>query len=275
MEQTIRLTPTSSDAETPSTYAMEPGRTESAQQPLLRRTRSVTIMKRQDAAIDPLIISPLFYNAFNTTVLLQNATSQGYTVGITGTHPRSGKTVVAANLALSIALSTQRKTVVVDMQLARPQLHKAFGVTRAPGLLDAFDEHAIALWETHVPDLYLLTAGMRKTAAGGSDPRVVSRNGRRPASQTALRLDDIAAFRDVLISLREQFECIVLDLPSIRESSYPAAYGAYIDGYVVVAQKDVTTKEDLDACFRQMKEHQLLGLVFNKGEKPPRRRWFR
>jgi Mrp family chromosome partitioning ATPase len=275
MEQTIRLTPVTPAPETSSTFTMESGRADMPQQPLLRRTKSVTIMKRQDAPVDPLVISPLFYNAFNTNLLLQNAGTQGYTVGIAGMKQNSGKTVVAANLALSVALSTQRKTVLVDMHLARPQLHKAFGVSRAPGILDAFDEQAIALWETHVPDLYLLTAGMRKAPGGGADPRVVSRNGKRTVSQTALRLDDIAAFRDVLVSLREQFEFIVLDLPCMRESTFPAAYGAHVDGYVVVVQKDVTSKEELDACLRQMKEGQLLGFVLNKGGKRQRKGWFR
>jgi polysaccharide biosynthesis transport protein len=59
------------------------------------------------------------------------------TILVTGPDPDSGKTTVAANLALSIALSG-RRTLLLDADLRRPRIHALLEVSQGPGLTDIF-----------------------------------------------------------------------------------------------------------------------------------------
>jgi Mrp family chromosome partitioning ATPase len=57
------------------------------------------------------------------------------TILVTSVAPQEGKTLVAANLAVTFAREGAR-VLLVDCDLRRPRLHKMFQVTRAPGLVE-------------------------------------------------------------------------------------------------------------------------------------------
>ena len=80
---------------------------------------------------------------------------------VTGTAPQEGKTTTLVNLAKLLAVSGE-KTVVVDFDLRRAQLHSRLGLTREPGLTDFFVKHEdldALIRPTRVPNLFALTAG--------------------------------------------------------------------------------------------------------------------
>jgi capsular exopolysaccharide synthesis family protein len=82
---------------------------------------------------------------------------------ITSPGPNDGKSLVAANLALSFAEAGYR-TLLVDGDIRRGQLHTVFGVERVPGLIDHLRGTAGAaetLRPTSSPNLTLLTSGTR------------------------------------------------------------------------------------------------------------------
>ncbi|HUT52996.1 MAG TPA: GNVR domain-containing protein [bacterium] len=54
---------------------------------------------------------------------------------ITSSAPREGKSLIAANLAASMAMDG-KKTVIVDADLHRPYMHKAFGKDKHTGVFD-------------------------------------------------------------------------------------------------------------------------------------------
>lgn len=57
------------------------------------------------------------------------------TILVTSVAPQEGKTLVAANLAVTFAREGAR-VLLVDCDLRRPRLHKMFQVSRAPGLVE-------------------------------------------------------------------------------------------------------------------------------------------
>ena len=73
-----------------------------------------------------------------------------------------GKTLTAANLALTFSESYHRNVLLIDADLRRPSLHTMFKVRGAPGLnegLTAADEPKLPLHEVS-PRLTILPAGM-------------------------------------------------------------------------------------------------------------------
>jgi uncharacterized protein involved in exopolysaccharide biosynthesis len=54
---------------------------------------------------------------------------------LTSSAPQEGKSLIASNLAASMALDN-KKTLIIDGDLHRPSIHKMFKLTRQPGLFD-------------------------------------------------------------------------------------------------------------------------------------------
>jgi len=83
--------------------------------------------------------------------------------------PGEGKTFMAINLAFSMAMEKDLHVVLVDGDVAKPQISKMFGVDAERGLLDAVIDPAIELERlilpTDVPNLFLLPAGTRSDRA--------------------------------------------------------------------------------------------------------------
>ncbi|HUN74839.1 MAG TPA: hypothetical protein VMU40_10025 [Steroidobacteraceae bacterium] len=83
--------------------------------------------------------------------------------------PAEGKTFTAVNLAFSMTLEKDLEVVLVDGDVAKPQISKMFGVDAEPGLLDAATDASVDLERlilpTDVPNLFLLPSGARSDEA--------------------------------------------------------------------------------------------------------------
>ncbi len=102
--------------------------------------------------------------------LLANATGKGASVVpngnrimVTSAMPGEGKSFTAVNLAMSIAMELDYRVLLVDADVARPSLMKAFGLPAGPGLLDLLlsdkVEMSDVLLRTNVDKLSLLPSG--------------------------------------------------------------------------------------------------------------------
>jgi exopolysaccharide/PEP-CTERM locus tyrosine autokinase len=88
---------------------------------------------------------------------------------VTSAMPGEGKTFTSINLAFSMAMEKDLHVVLVDGDVAKPQVSKMFGVGSERGLLDAVIDPAIELERlilpTDVPNLFLLPAGTHSDQA--------------------------------------------------------------------------------------------------------------
>src|SRR6185436_18338695 len=84
----------------------------------------------------------------------------GRTLLVTSSESGEGKTVIAANLAVSLARLNQR-VLLIDADLRRPRLHEIFGGDEGPGLTDVLLGKAsnAAFRKTNVSRLWLMPAG--------------------------------------------------------------------------------------------------------------------
>ncbi len=144
---------------------------------------------------------------------------------VTSCQPREGKTTVSLNLALSLA-SSGRRTLLVDADLRRPSLHRAFGVDGTPGL-----------WE------YL---------AGGSDWSLLARDTGQsnldvmPAGRATGNPSDALAssrMREFLAGAERSYDSVVLDsLALFLNAADARILGSLVDGVLVVVRSGVTPR---------------------------------
>ncbi len=228
---------------------------------LVRLIKTIVINPERGKFVDDNVIKFKYYNSFNYSTLARESDSGTLTLGVTSPRPKDGKTLVACNLAVSFAMGTQKKTILVDLNVLNPCLHSIFGVRQSPGLSEALTNGAIHVSPTAIENLSVLSAG-HHIASHHHQPAQVG--GSSAVLTSPFGLDQLTAFRDVLYSLEQEFELIIVDMPSINNEGVPVLFANYFNGLLVVIDSGKTRQEDLDRMFHHVNERQVLGFIFNR-----------
>ena len=93
------------------------------------------------------------------------AIERGQLILICSAHPNEGKTFSSVNLALSMASETEIEVVLVDADVAKPEVLSTLGLPGGPGLMDALANPKLdveqLLIHTDIPNLSVLPAGLQ------------------------------------------------------------------------------------------------------------------
>src|SRR5437773_7983081 len=102
-----------------------------------------------------------YRNLRSSLLYMTEATERPKTILVTSSVPDEGKSVTAANLAITIAHAGSR-VLLVDADLRKGVLHRRFGLAAEPGVSEALAKGlnwAEATQPTKVPNLSLLARG--------------------------------------------------------------------------------------------------------------------
>jgi polysaccharide biosynthesis transport protein len=168
-------------------------------------------------------------------------------IQVTSPVPGDGKSTVAANLAISMAQSG-RKTLLLDCDMRRPRLAKLIGVREDIGLTNI------------LAGKLKLEEAIQPSAVANMD---VLTCGRRPGHPAELLLSD--DFVDVVNSLRDQYDYIIMDTPPILAVSDPANASACSDGIILTLRlrRNLRPIAIRAAQMLQSVNANLLGVVIN------------
>ena len=178
-----------------------------------------------------------FFQAYNAAkMILITSPTQG-----------NGKTTIAVNLALSLAMSGQ-KTILVDSDLRRPAVHTALKISKAPGLADVIrNEQTLSAARRN-----LKSRNIEVLAAGNIPQNITEVIGSKR----------IAA---VLADLRDDFDVVIVDAPPLVISdAYNLA--AKVDGVILVLEPGLTQEDQAKVIKDQLNRAgaRVIGVVFNK-----------
>jgi polysaccharide biosynthesis transport protein len=205
---------------------------------------------------EPLLhagVPPNFAEAFRalrTNVLFSAANGGSRSLVVTSTGPGEGKTMVAANLAISLAQTGQR-VVLIDADMRRPRVHEMFRQQQEPGLSNLLVGHAAAsttIRKSGVPGLWLLTAGHIPP---------------NPAE-----LLGSTRFQEFIELLSQHFDSIIIDSPPIMAVTDAAIAATAATGLVFVVGAEMTSRQAARAAIEQLENGKpiFLGAVLNRVE---------
>ncbi len=160
--------------------------------------------------------------------------------------PGEGKSLTAANLALTLAESYQKRVLLVDADLRRPSLHEIFGIHNATGLTERLERgpaQGIRVLEVS-PRLFLLPSG---------------RPVEDPTSLLASTL-----MRGVLQAGRLEFDWVILDTPPIGLLTDAKLVSEMADGVVLVVEAVRTHYPDILRAITMIGRERVLGTVLNR-----------
>jgi polysaccharide biosynthesis transport protein len=182
-----------------------------------------------------------------TSIMLSVSGRPPAAIMITSANPSEGKTMVASNLALSLALNG-RSTVIIDCDLRKPRVHNIFDLIAQPGLTNYLTGNATReeiLRTTTIPNLLVIPAG--------------------PQSPTPSNLLNSEIFKDLLGQLRQEFNHIIVDTPPILGFSDARIVSVLVDGALLVTKYNSTHKSAARAAIQLLNQINapLMGGVLN------------
>ena len=188
------------------------------------------------------------FRALRSNVQFALVNSAGKKLQVTSTVPNEGKSYIASNLAITMALDG-RRVVLVDADLHRPTAHDRFGAKRQPGLTNVLvGETTVqnALQDVGIENLQLLSAGALPP---------------NPAE-----LLNSPAMVEVMKELEAMADLVIFDTPPLLATSDSQLMSAKMDGVVFVMQMGSVARSGTVRAFELLKQANanLIGVVFNK-----------
>jgi Mrp family chromosome partitioning ATPase len=173
-------------------------------------------------------------------------------IAVTSPTAGCGKTFVALNLALSVARQPERSSLLVDMDLKRPQVASCLGIGKGPGLTDVLAGQA-ALSDV----IDQVVVGSVRCAVLRSGEGSIEDSSEWTASR---------AMTGVLEDLRRDYRSriVLLDLPPILSSDDVLTILPQIDCVLLVAGAGITTPAQIEDCGKHLHSAEVVRVVLNK-----------
>lgn len=174
----------------------------------------------------------------------------GYrSVMVTSALAAEGKTLTAANLALTLSHSYQRRVLLIDADLRRPRLQDLFGLTAGPGLTDS-----LALPRGGKLPLHHLSDTLWVLGAG------------RPIDDPMSTLVS-PSMQHLLGDAKDVFDWVIVDTPPIAILPDANLLAAMIDTALLVVSAPTTPYPMVQRAAQAIGTTRILGVVLNRAEK--------
>ena len=188
------------------------------------------------------------YRSLRTSLTFSSPEGMPRTLLVTSTGPGEGKTTTASNLACVLAQNGKR-TLLVDADLRKAQLHKYYNKAQVPGLTQRITRRDYTtnsfVHETEVENLFVLTSGTIP-----------------PNPAELLAPERVAA---LIAELTDAFDHIIVDSAPVLGLADALVLSRSVEAVMLIVYGGKTTKEALRFTVRRLRQVRapLVGAVLN------------
>ena len=197
------------------------------------------------AALAPFSLAAEQYRSLRTRIAQIESTGARRVILVTSPGDGDGKTVTAANLALTMAQEFQRQVLLVDADLRNARLHDCLGIPREPGLADvlagdvSLDDALVSLSEYRVLALPAGKPHGRPAELLGSEP-----------------------MRRLIEGFARRFDRVVVDSTAAHFAD-AGVLEPMVDGVLLVVRAGRTSRPSIARALGLVPRTKLLGMVLN------------
>jgi protein-tyrosine kinase len=174
---------------------------------------------------------------------------------VTSAMPGEGKSVIASNLAISIAKGEDQRVLLVDCDLRKPSLFELFKYAPSKGVSEIIQGKAHieeCLVKTPIENLMILPAA--KDVPANPSELLESKN-------TATLVKDLAAIDRNLF--------VIIDTPPIQATVDPKILADVVEGIIMVVRYRYTREADFKMALEMLPKDKLIGTVLNAVDELP------
>jgi Mrp family chromosome partitioning ATPase len=191
------------------------------------------------------------YDMLRTQVLRSMDLKGWKILAVTSPTPACGKTLTAINLALSIARQPDRSVLLVDMDLQRPRVAGALGISCAEGVLAVLGAR-IALHEAVI-----------RARIGNHRFAVLPAEAPSSDSSELMTSRTMSAMMQQ-IKLDYQSRIVILDLPPMLSGDDVISILPQVDCVLLVVAVGTSTVSQIEECNKHLQAAEVVKLVLNK-----------
>ncbi len=171
----------------------------------------------------------------------------GYTLTVTSAEEGAGKTLTSLNLAVTLTRGEERRVLLLEGDLWRPQLHTYF----TPERPDRAGLQQVLERRTSIADAVVTLEGssLDVLLAGASEVAGDLMSGRRMS--------------EVLNEARAAYEIVVIDSPPMTLLASARSLAARSDGVVMVVRAGQSKRHDIEKTLSALGPEKLIGAVLN------------
>ncbi len=182
-----------------------------------------------------------------TNLLFMSPENPARRLLVTSAGPQEGKSTVVINLGITMAQSGS-KVLLLDTDMRRPRLHKAFGIQRGTGLTTAIlgeAEMEEVIHTSEVPGLDIVPCG--------------------PIPPNPTELFHTERFQGIVKELSETYNRVLFDSPPVAMVADPLILSSMIDGVVLVIKGASTSRDMIKRAIKQLRDvkARIMGAVVN------------
>jgi capsular exopolysaccharide synthesis family protein len=163
----------------------------------------------------------------------------------------AGKTVVAINLAISIAKLPQRTAMLVDFDLRRPSVARYLGIKQ----------------EKSINDFLAGNADLSEIIVNPGIPRLTIIPTNKPVLKASETLSS-GNIQQLIIELKERYDSriVIFDLPPILNADDAMVLLPQVDCVLLVIGNGLHTESEIVETMRLLTKSNILGVVVNRAE---------
>lgn len=194
------------------------------------------------------------YRMLRTKILKQLRDKNCNSFGVTSPGQGEGKTNVAVNLAIAMAMDVNQSVLLVDLDLRYPKVHWYFGLENEYGLRDYF------LSEKSISEILINPGIERLTILPGRGQAIGSSEILSGPRMKALVND---------INKRNRSQIVIFDLPPVLATDDVLATMDLYDAVLVVVEEGKSQPDEIRQTLKLLANKHLLGTVLNKSKNSP------
>ncbi len=190
------------------------------------------------------------YKLLRTRVMRRMQQNNWVTLGVTSARENEGKSLTAANLAISIAMKLNYSVVLVDADLRRPSVHSLFGFNPDAGLIDYLDS------SSEIEEIFV----------NPSIQNLLLLPGKKSKSDRFSEYLSSPKMEKLVKELKTRYlsRIIIFDLPPILAGDDTIGFVPHLDTTLLVVEDNKSQMGDLKHSMELLEGANIIGTVLNK-----------
>lgn len=191
------------------------------------------------------------FDSLRTQVLQKMEEKNWRTIAIVSPTPESGKSVVAINLAISIAQQPQKTAMLVDFDLRKPRVAQYLGIKQ----------------EKSINNFLAGNAELSEIIINPGIPRLTIVPTNKPVSHSSEALSS-SNIQKLIIELKERYDSriVIFDLPPLLNADDAMVLLPQVDCVLLVVGNGQNSESEITEAMRILAKSNILGVVVNRAE---------